>query len=51
MGVLLKRNITNAWWKHFVENRDDMYGMDADILMNAKAWEASGHVAGFSIHI
>lgn len=48
MGVLLKRNITNAWWKHFVENRDDMYGMDADILMNAKAWEASGHVAGFS---
>lgn len=48
MGVLLKRNITNAWWKHFVENRDDMYGMDADILKNAKAWEASGHVAGFS---
>jgi glycyl-tRNA synthetase len=48
MGVLLKRNITNAWWKHFVENRDDMYGVDADILMNAKAWEASGHVAGFS---
>lgn len=48
MGTLLKRNITNAWWKHFVENRDDMYGMDAAILMNPKAWEASGHVAGFS---
>ncbi len=48
MGTLLKRNIENAWWKHFVENREDMYGMDADILMNPKAWEASGHVAGFS---
>lgn len=48
LGVALKRNITNLWWKMFVEEREDMYGVDATILMNAKVWEASGHVAGFS---
>src|SRR5437868_6127084 len=48
LGVLLKRNIQNSWWKHFVSSRDDMYGIDADILMNPRAWEASGHVSGFS---
>jgi len=48
LGLTLKNNIKNSWWKKFVEERDDMYGVDAAILMNAKVWEASGHVAGFS---
>ncbi len=48
LGVTLKKNIQNTWWKHFVTDRDDMYGIDADILMNPRAWEASGHVSGFS---
>lgn len=48
LGVTLKKNIENLWWRKFVEERDDMYGVDAAILMNPKAWEASGHVSGFS---
>jgi glycyl-tRNA synthetase len=48
LGVTLKRNIMNAWWKAFVEDRDDMYGVDAAILMNKKVWEASGHATGFN---
>ena len=48
LGVALKKNIENSWWDHFVTNRADMYGIDAAILMNPKAWEASGHVSGFS---
>lgn len=48
LGVELKNNIKNSWWNRFVEERDDMYGVDAAILMNAKVWEASGHVGGFS---
>lgn len=48
MGVALKRNIQNLWWRMFIESRDDMLGVDAAILMNPKAWEASGHVSGFS---
>ncbi|MFZ2886297.1 MAG: glycine--tRNA ligase [Minisyncoccia bacterium] len=48
MGVELKNNIKNLWWRMFVQERDDMYGMDAAILMHNKVWEASGHVAGFS---
>ena len=48
LGVALKRNITNLWWKKFVEDRDDMYGVDAAILMNQKVWQASGHVSGFN---
>ena len=48
LGVALKNNIKKLWWRMFVESRDDMYGIDAAILMNPKAWEASGHVAGFS---
>ena len=47
-GVALKNNVKNIWWRMFVEEREDMYGLDAAILMNPKAWEASGHVAGFS---
>lgn len=47
-GVELKRNITETRWKHFVQERADMVGMDAAILMNPKVWEASGHIASFS---
>jgi glycyl-tRNA synthetase len=48
LGVQLKRNLMNLWWKTFVEDRDDMYGVDAAILMNQKVWQASGHVDTFS---
>ena len=48
LGVTLKKNIMNLWWKMFVENRDDMYGVDAAILMNQKVWQASGHVDTFT---
>lgn len=48
LGIALKKNIENLWWKMFVDSRDDMYGIDSAILMNPKVWEASGHVAGFS---
>lgn len=47
-GVELANNIKNLWWRMNVLERDDMYGIDAAILMNPKAWEASGHVSGFS---
>ena len=47
LGVQLKRNISNLWWKFFIESRDDMYGLDSAILMNPKVWVASGHVATF----
>jgi glycyl-tRNA synthetase len=48
LGVTLKRNIMNAWWKFFVESRDDMYGVDAAIIMNPRTWVASGHTVTFS---
>lgn len=47
LGVTLKRNIMQLWWKLFVDSRDDMYGVDAAILMNQKVWQASGHVDTF----
>lgn len=48
LGVQLKRNIMALWWKMFVEDRDDMHGVDAAILMNQKVWQASGHVDTFT---
>lgn len=49
LGVALKRNIEQAWWKMFVDDRDDVFGLDTAILMNQKVWEASGHTdAGFA---
>ncbi len=48
LGVSLKRNIMNLWWKMFVQDREDMYGIDAAILMNQKVWKASGHVDTFT---
>ncbi|MDQ5961872.1 MAG: glycyl-tRNA synthetase, partial [Patescibacteria group bacterium] len=47
-GVALKNNIKESWRKKFVHNREDMYEVDAAILMNPKVWESSGHVGGFS---
>ena len=47
-GLALKNNIKQSWWKKFVDNRHDMYGIDAAILMNSKVWEAAGHVANFA---
>lgn len=48
LGVQLKRNIMDLWWKMFVEEREDMFGIDASILMNQKVWQASGHVNTFT---
>ena len=48
LGVELKNNIKKLWWKKFVQEEKNSYGVDADILMNSRVWEASGHVGGFS---
>ena len=48
LGVELKNNIKAAWWRHMVQLRDDVVGIEAAIIMNPRVWEASGHVAGFS---
>jgi len=47
-GSALKKNVKDIWWKTFVEDRDDMVGLDAAILMNPKTWEASGHIGSFT---
>ncbi len=48
MGVELKKNIKELWWKSLVYERDDVEGVDASILMHPRVWEASGHVEGFT---
>lgn len=48
LGVELKRNIKNLFWKRMVEERDDVVGLDGAILMSPKVWEASGHLDSFS---
>ena len=48
LGVELKRNVKEAWWRSVVGERDDVVGLDAAILMHPRVWEASGHVANFS---
>ncbi len=48
LGVELKNNIKRAWWKAMVQDRDDIVGIDAAVIMNAEVWRASGHVATFS---
>jgi glycyl-tRNA synthetase len=48
LGVELKNNIKNRWWRKFVHERDDMVGLDAALIMNIKTWEASGHLKAFS---
>ena len=48
IGVLLKNNVKAAWWKAVVQERDDMVGLDAAILMHPDVWKASGHVSSFT---
>ena len=48
LGVELKRNLMNEWWKSMVHKREEIIGIDASIIMHPKVWEASGHLAGFS---
>ncbi len=47
LGVQLKRNIADLWWRMFVEKRTDIYGLDSAIIMNPQVWRASGHLDGF----
>lgn len=48
IGVEIKNNIKRAWWKRFVQQNANSFGMDAAILMNARVWEASGHTSSFA---
>lgn len=48
MGASLLRNIRNLWWREFIEKREDMVGVDTQIVLHPKTWEASGHVANFN---
>jgi len=48
LGVLLKRNVKDAWWRSMVQLRDEIVGLDAAILMHPRVWEASGHVQAFT---
>lgn len=48
LGAELKRNLKNEWWKTMVQNRDDVVGLDAAIIMNPQVWEASGHTRAFT---
>ena len=48
VGVEIKNNIKRAWWKRFVQESENSYGVDAAILMNSRVWEASGHTTSFS---
>src|SRR5438105_5109558 len=48
LGVELKRNLKNYWWRVMVHERDDVVGMDGSILMNRAVWKASGHEDTFS---
>lgn len=47
LGAMLKKNIKDSWWRRFVENRTDMYGLDSAIIMSPSVWQASGHAEGF----
>jgi glycyl-tRNA synthetase len=48
LGVALKNNVRDLWWRMFVAEREDVYGIDAATIMNPRVWEASGHVAEFA---
>ncbi len=48
LGIELKKNIKDLWWRSMIYERDDMEGVDAGILMHPRVWEASGHIAGFT---
>ena len=44
LGVELKRNVKDEWWRSMVQQREDIVGMDSAIVMNPRVWEASGHL-------
>ena len=48
LGVQLKNNIRDAWWKEMTQLHDNIVGLDASILMHSRVWEASGHVSNFT---
>ena len=48
LGVELLRNIKSHWWKTFVHDRENIYGLDGNVISNSKVWEASGHTTGFN---
>jgi len=48
MGVELKRNIMNEWWRSMVHSREDIVGIDASIVMHPQVWKSSGHLSNFS---
>lgn len=48
LGVELKRNIKEAWWRSVAQERDDVVGLESSILMHPQVWSASGHVSGFT---
>ena len=48
LGTELKNNIKKLWWDRFVTRREDMFGLDAALIMNPKVWEASGHLGNFN---
>jgi len=48
IGVEIKNNVKKAWWKRFVQESENSFGVDAAILMNSRVWDASGHTASFS---
>src|ERR1700745_1947971 len=47
-GVLLKRNVVDAWWQAMIGDRDDIVALDSAIIQHPRTWEASGHLAGFT---
>ena len=47
-GVLLKKNVIDAWWKAMIQERDDVVALDSAIIQHPRTWEASGHLAGFT---
>ena len=48
LGVELKRNVKDAWWRSMVQQRSDVVGLDSAILMHPRVWEASGHLESFT---
>lgn len=48
LGIQLKRNIEQAWWSAFVQNRSDIVGVESSVIMNPRVWKASGHLKSFT---
>jgi glycyl-tRNA synthetase len=48
LGIEMKRNIRDSWWRRFIQDRDDMVGIESAILMHPQVWVASGHAGTFS---